>query len=105
GALWLGLPSRPHPPLPLARPRARARLAELRDGPLRVTADESTPRLPQVGGLGLPGDSSDGRGARREGMAGGSARAARGRRGRGRSGLWRGSRAATGPWWTTWPAG
>jgi len=69
--LHLVLASRADPPLPLARLRARGRLAELRTGDLRFTAEEAAALLRESAGPGLPGAAVAALAARTEGWAAG----------------------------------
>src|SRR2546430_235246 len=61
----------PAPPLPLARPRAGGRLAELRAGELRFTAEEAAVLLREATGADLPGPAVAALAARTEGWAAG----------------------------------
>jgi ATP/maltotriose-dependent transcriptional regulator MalT len=67
----LELASRAHPPLPLARLRARGQLAELRATDLRFTPQETTALLQEVVELELPAASLAALVARTEGWAAG----------------------------------
>jgi LuxR family transcriptional regulator, maltose regulon positive regulatory protein len=67
----LVLASRSDPPLPLARMRARAQLAELRAGDLRFTAEEAAALLREAVDGDLPGAAVAALAARTEGWAAG----------------------------------
>jgi LuxR family transcriptional regulator, maltose regulon positive regulatory protein len=67
----LVLASRSDPPLPLARLRAGAQLAELRAGDLRFTAEEAAALLREATGADLPGTMVAALAARTEGWAAG----------------------------------
>jgi LuxR family maltose regulon positive regulatory protein len=62
---------RVHPPLPLARLRARGQLAELRAADLRFTDEEAAALLGEAAGPGLPGTAVATLVARTEGWAAG----------------------------------
>src|SRR5215470_951569 len=70
-SMHLVLASRPDPPLPLARLRARGQLAELRAAELRFTADEAAALLREAVGGDLPGTIVGALAARTEGWAAG----------------------------------
>jgi LuxR family transcriptional regulator, maltose regulon positive regulatory protein len=63
--------SRADPPLPLARLRARGQLAELREGELRFTPEETAELLGEVMGLELPAATTAALAARTEGWVAG----------------------------------
>src|SRR5439155_1008757 len=69
--LHLVLASRSDPPLPLARLRAGAQLAELRTGDLRFTAEEAAALLRETAGDVLPTAAVAALAARTEGWAAG----------------------------------
>ena len=69
--LHLVLASRSDPPLPLARLRAGAQLAELRAGELRFTAEEAAALLREAVDADLPGTAVAALAARTEGWAAG----------------------------------
>src|SRR6266516_1741119 len=69
--LHLVLASRADPPLPLARLRAGAQLAELRTADLRFTAEEAAALLREAAGRDLPGEAVAALAARTEGWAAG----------------------------------
>jgi LuxR family transcriptional regulator, maltose regulon positive regulatory protein len=69
--LRLVIATRVDPPLPLARLRARGRLAELRAAELRFTSQETTELLEEAMGLDLPAGGAAALAARTEGWAAG----------------------------------
>ena len=71
GGFRLVVASRSDPPLPLARLRARAQLAELRIAELRFTTDEAAALLHSATGADLPGQAVAALTARTEGWAAG----------------------------------